>query len=49
MNVIVTEIEGVFIENYGGKINLQVGEETKIRFYVMDMYGRLFYNDLINV
>lgn len=26
-----------------------MGKVTKIRFYVQDMYGRLFYNSVFNV
>lgn len=28
---------------------MELGKEKQIRFYVQDMYGRLFYNNLHNV
>ncbi len=30
-------------------VNADVGKVTDVQFYVLDMYGRLFYNNLFNV
>lgn len=49
MNVIVTEIKALFIENSYSQVFAQIGKPTQVQFYVQDMYGRLFKNNLINV
>lgn len=49
MNVIVTEIKALFLENSYSQVSAEVGKITPVKFYVQDMYGRLFYNNLFNV
>ena len=49
MNVIVTEIKALFIENSHSQVLAEMGKVAKVKFYVQDMYGRLFYNNLFNV
>lgn len=49
MNVIVTEIKGLFVENSYSQVFAEVGRTTQVKFYVQDAYGRLFYNNLFNV
>lgn len=49
LNVIVTDIKALFIENSYSQVVAELGKVTSIRFYVQDMYGRLFYNNLLNV
>lgn len=49
MNVIVTEIKALFIENSHSQVVAELGKLTSVKFHVQDMYGRLFYNNLFNV
>ena len=49
MNVIITPIKALFVENSNSIVKVDVGKVTNVRFYVQDMYGRLFYNNLFNV
>jgi hypothetical protein len=49
MNVIVTDIKALFIENSHSQVAAELGKVTKVKFHVQDMYGRLFYNNLFNV
>lgn len=49
LNVIITPINAFFIENSYNIVKADVGKITNVRFYVQDMYGRLFYNNLFNV
>ncbi len=49
MNVIVSEIRALFIENSYSTVSVQFGNVTNIKFYVQDMYGRLFYNNLFGI
>lgn len=49
LNVIVTPIKALFIENSHSVVKVDVGQVTSVRFYVQDMYGRLFYNNLLNI
>lgn len=49
LNVIVTQIKALFIENSQSVVKVDVGKVTNVKFYVQDMYGRLFYNNLINI
>ena len=49
MNVIVTDIKALFIENSHSQVVAELGKVTKVKFHVQDMYGRLFYNNLFNV
>jgi len=49
LNVIITPIKALFIENSYNIVKADVGKVTNVRFYVQDMYGRLFYNNLFNV
>lgn len=30
-------------------VKVDVGQVSNVRFYVQDMYGRLFYNNLLNI
>ena len=46
INVVISSIASVFIENINDVINVQAGSVTKVRFYVQDSYGRLFRNKL---
>jgi hypothetical protein len=49
MNVIVTEIKALFVENSYSQVTVELGKVTPIKFHVQDMYGRLFYNNLFNI
>lgn len=49
MNVIITPIKALFVENSNSIVKVDVGKVTNVRFYVQDMYGRLFYNNLFNI
>ncbi len=45
----MTDIKALFIENSYSVVSADVGKVTDVRFYVLDMYGRMFYNNLFNV
>jgi hypothetical protein len=47
--VIITEIKALFLENSFNSILVEEGKVKQVKFYVEDMYGRLFYNNLINI
>lgn len=49
LNVVITPIKALFIENSYSVVKADVGKITNVRFYVQDMYGRLFYNNLFNI
>jgi hypothetical protein len=49
LNVIVTDIKALFIENSFSHVTAELGRVKPLRFYVQDMYGRLFYNNVLNV
>jgi hypothetical protein len=49
MNVIVTDIRQLFIHNEFSQVEVALGVNKQLRFYVQDKYGRLFYNNLHNI
>lgn len=49
LNVIITDIKALFIENSYSHVVAELGKVKRVRFYVQDMYGRLFHNSLLNV
>lgn len=49
MNVIVTEIRALFLENSYSQVTAELGKVKMLNFHVQDMYGRLFYNNLFNI
>jgi hypothetical protein len=44
LTVVVTKIHSVVIENPTGLLNMQVDSKAVVRFYVQDVYGRVFPN-----
>ena len=49
MNVIVTDIKQLFIHNEFSQVEVELGVNKQLKFYVQDRYGRLFYNNLHNI
>lgn len=47
--VIITPINSIFIANDEGSIKLSEGQRRKIKFHILDGYGRLFMNNLLHV
>ena len=48
-SVIVTPIDSLFVENTNGAIKLAKGQDKRMKFFVLDSYGRVFFNNLINI
>lgn len=49
LNVIITDIKALFIKNSYSQVLVELGKVKQLKFYVQDMYGRLFYNNLFNI
>lgn len=49
MNVIITDIKQLFIHNQFSQVEVALGANKQLKFYVLDKYGRLFYNNLHNI